>query len=255
MAQPVPKGTLIAIEGIDGSGKTTQAALLKDWALGLGFEVVATKEPTAGPWGSRIRNSKFTSRMSADEELDCFVRDRREHVEELLAPSLERGAVVIVDRYYFSTAAYQGARGLEPAAVLALNQAFAPRPDIVLLLDLAPEEGLQRVSERGAGRDLFESVEELTKARAIFLSLEEPRIVKLDATLGVVDLHARIIFELMKGPLQSRIPEMAGRLPAPPGEPDVDFLLYAQALTEDSTLTLEQKLALLHARGHSKSKH
>lgn len=233
-------GTLIALEGIDGTGKTTQAALLEAWATGLGFEVVCTKEPTQGPWGRRLRDSRFTARLSPQEELDCFVQDRREHVEQLIAPSLQRGAVVVIDRYYFSTVAYQGARGLDPAEVLALNQRFAPRPDLVFLFDLEPVEGLRRIAERGAGQDLFESIEELTKARAIFLALEEPRLVRLDATLGVLELHARILFELLGGPLGARLPKGPAL--------DKAFLLDAAALAKDPHLTLEQQLERLYAR-------
>lgn len=245
MPDTSPLGTLIAFEGIDGSGKTTQAALLTDWARGLGFEAVATKEPTAGPWGRRIRDSKFTARLSREEELDCFVRDRKEHVAQLVAPALARGAVVVVDRYYFSTAAYQGARGLDPAAVLALNQAFAPRPDIVLLLDLEVDQGLARIAERGAGVDLFESTSELTKARAIFLALEEPHLARLDATLPVPELHARIVFEVMRRAMPSRIPEVAARLSERPAAIDAQRLSYAQALGDTHGPDLAQTLALL----------
>lgn len=165
MATPT-LGVLIAFEGIDGSGKTTQAAKLKAWGEGLGLEVVATKEPTAGTWGKRIRDSKFTARMSPQDELDCFVNDRKEHVAALLMPALKRGALVLVDRYYYSTVAYQGARGLDPREVLSLNRAFAPIPDLVFLMDLDPKAGLERIHTRGEGQDLFETVGELTKARA-----------------------------------------------------------------------------------------
>src|SRR4051812_21288936 len=94
---------LIAFEGIDGSGKSTQAAMLGAWLNGQGREVVLTKEPTNGPHGTRLRQPFMAGRLSPREELDCFVADRREHVESLIKPALARGAVVIVDRYYYST--------------------------------------------------------------------------------------------------------------------------------------------------------
>src|SRR5437868_4649133 len=91
-----------------------------------GREVVLTKEPTDGPWGQKLRRSFVTERLAPADELDAFVNDRREHVDALITPALARGAIVIVDRYYYSTVAYQGARGLDAARVLAMNRAFAP---------------------------------------------------------------------------------------------------------------------------------
>lgn len=196
------KGVLVAFEGIDGSGKTTQAALLESWAKGQQLEVISTKEPTTGPFGMRIRNSKFTQRLTPQEELECFVEDRKEHVAQLLLPALTRGALVIVDRYYYSSAAYQGARGLDPQVVLATNRAFAPVPDRVFLFDLDVAAGLQRVQTRGLGQDLFETHEELTRARAIFNSLRDSHIVPIDATKPIAEVHAKVVTELVNGPLR-----------------------------------------------------
>jgi dTMP kinase len=88
---PLLGGLLVAIEGIDGAGKTTQAALLERFLKRRGLEVVRTKEPTTGPWGMKVRNSKFTARLSEAEELECFLADRREHVAQLINPALGRG--------------------------------------------------------------------------------------------------------------------------------------------------------------------
>ena len=190
---------LVAFEGIDGSGKTTQAALLADWVRSRNRGVVLTKEPTSGPWGSKIRNSKFTARLSPEEELVCFVNDRKEHVAQLINPALARGDVVIVDRYYYSSVAYQGARGIDPKKVLAMNRAFAPVPHRVFLLDLDPQEGLERVHHRGQGKDLFETVEELTKARAIFreLAQSEPHVRLIDARSEPARVHEQVCAELI----------------------------------------------------------
>ena len=108
-----PAGILVAFEGIDGAGKTTQATLLEQWLHDSGIALVRTKEPTNGRWGKLVRESAATGRLAPAEELNAFLQDRKEHVETLLAPSLREGKAVIVDRYYFSTAAYQGARGHE----------------------------------------------------------------------------------------------------------------------------------------------
>ena len=190
---------LIAFEGIDGSGKSTQAAMLGAWLKGQGHEVVMSKEPTHGPWGTKIRQSFFTQRLSAKEELECFVNDRKEHVETLITPALARGAVVIVDRYYYSTVAYQGARGLDATEVLHLNRAFAPKPDVVFVVDLDPRVALERISAgRAGGRDLFENLEEQLRVRAAFAELlkTEPHLVMIDGTQSVEQMHERIVSEV-----------------------------------------------------------
>ena len=132
----LPRGFLIAIEGIDGAGKTTQAAMLAEKLKALSLDVVSSKEPTSGPWGTIIRASAHSGRLTPEEELEAFVEDRKQHVEEVIAPALARGAVVILDRYYFSTATYQGARGIDAGAILAANEQFAPRPNLLVIVDL-----------------------------------------------------------------------------------------------------------------------
>ena len=202
MPTALPRGVLVAFEGIDGSGKSTQATLLADWATQRGLDVVRTREPTNGPFGRKVRESKVSGRLSPDEELRCFLEDRKEHVATLIAPALARGALVVIDRYYYSTAAYQGARGHDPAALLAQNRAFAPQPDVVFLLDVDPRDGVTRITARGGGADAFETLPALTRARDIFLSLDEPHVVKLDARQPPEALHASVLFHLLRGPLR-----------------------------------------------------
>lgn len=192
MSQGLQRGVLVTFEGIDGGGKSTQAGLLAEWGNGQGLEVVLTKEPTHGHWGQKIRDSKFTARLSPVEELNCFIEDRREHVAELIRPALERGALVVIDRYYHSNAAYQGALGLDPLDIIARNEAFAPRPDVVVLLDVVPSVGLERVQKRGEGQDLFETIEALTRVRAIFAELPGP-FVRIDAKQPRPTVHQKII--------------------------------------------------------------
>ena len=86
-------GFLMVIEGIDGAGKTTQADRIQSALQGLGFTVVRTKEPTAGRWGKLLRDSALTGRLSMEEEVETFIKDRREHVENLILPELRAGHV------------------------------------------------------------------------------------------------------------------------------------------------------------------
>lgn len=251
--RPPSLGVLVAFEGIDGSGKTTQASMLQDWGEGLGFEVVSTKEPTAGQWGRQIRESKFTKRMAPLDELNCFVNDRREHVATKILPALQRGALVIVDRYYYSTVAYQGARGLDPREVLKLNRGFAPIPDLVFLLDVEPRLGLERITKRGEGQDLFETLGELTRARQIFqdLSRTDRHVVTLDAQRKIEEVHQAVIFELVRGPMFGRMREVGARLKIPKEKPHYALLRIAQGLADDSTIPLQEKVRRLWLAGHA----
>ena len=183
----------IVLEGIDGTGKSTQTLLLADWFRGQGREVVLSREPTDGPWGARLRQSATSGRLSPDEELELFIKDRQQHVEELIQPSLDAGKVVILDRYYFSTMAYQGARGFDPAEIRRRNEAFAPRPDHLLILDLEPETAQQRIGVRGDQTNEFEQLGSLRRCREIFLSLkDEPFAHLIDSSQSPEQVHQQI---------------------------------------------------------------
>jgi dTMP kinase len=162
-------GRLVAFEGIDGAGKSTLIAAVADALAATGVDVRTTREPTEGPWGRKIRQSAQTGRLAVEEELRLFELDRREHVATRLLPWLDEGATILIDRYFFSSAAYQGARGLDAQAILAHHRTFAPEPDLLLVLDLDVDTSLARVGQRGA-IDAFESRELLAKSRSLFLA-------------------------------------------------------------------------------------
>jgi dTMP kinase len=180
-------GLFIVIEGIDGTGKSTQASRLGEWFRTQGREVVVSREPTAGPWGKKVRESAASGRLSPEEELEYFLNDRRQHVEELIAPSLAAGKVVILDRYYFSTMAYQGARGFDPSEIRRQNEAFAPVPDRLLILDLDVDSALERIGARGDTANEFEKRENLERCQEIFLSLRGEDFVRLIDSHGTLD--------------------------------------------------------------------
>lgn len=181
MNDPQRTGRLVVIEGIDGAGKSSIVRVLAEHCRAHQVPHVISREPTSGKWGTMLRESAKTGRLTLDRELELFQEDRAEHVLTLIAPALAEGKVVILDRYYFSNAAYQGARGADPAAILAANEQFAPAPDLVLLLDLDPLAGRARIAGRGDVPDDFEHAEALAKVRAIFLSIERPYFRRIDA--------------------------------------------------------------------------
>jgi dTMP kinase len=201
-------GIFVAIEGIDGAGKTTQVTRLVEALRAAGEDVVASKEPTNGPWGQRIRESAQNGRMALSDELQAFVEDRIEHVETLIKPSLAAGKVVIVDRYFYSTIAYQGARGnLEPCSLHQRMVDQFPTPDITFLLDVAPEIGLHRVSAlRGDTPNEFERLESLARIRDIFRDLTScaPEICQVDGHPSIDHVYMEIAHRLVDGPLKAK---------------------------------------------------
>lgn len=185
-------GILIAVEGIDGAGKTTQVSRVAQTVRDAGYDVVTTREPTDGPWGQRIRASATAGRMTPEDELDAFLQDRVEHVGKVIVPSLAAGKIVIVDRYYFSSVAYQGSRGMSPGYVLRCNEAIAPCPDLLVLLELDARDGVSRVSARGSS-NLFEREDDLRRVAAIYATIERPRPMRIDAMRDANDITSAII--------------------------------------------------------------
>lgn len=188
----LPGGFLVAVEGIDGAGKTTVSALLAQYCGERGIACAYSKEPTGLASGQQLRESAKTGRLSVEEERALFLKDRIEHVKRSIKPALDYGAVVILDRYYWSTAAYQGARGVDPSEIIAENEAHVPIPDLVILLDVSPEIGLERVRIRGDIPNKFERVRALAKARGIFNQLNENCSYSMcvDASAPLREVHA-----------------------------------------------------------------
>lgn len=196
------KGVLIAIEGIDGAGKTTQARLLKERLCEMGFEAVVFKEPTDGVFGQRIREIAHSGRdaVSAEEEFQLFLKDRVEDVEKNLAPKLREGCVVIMDRYYFSNIAYQGALGLDVDWIRQENESIAPVPDAVFIIDVPPTTGVDRIRNlRGEVPNVFEEESYLSRVREIFRSLSElPYVHVVDGEASVQEVHRALLEKTLK---------------------------------------------------------
>lgn len=190
----VNRGRLLVLEGIDGCGKSTQIPWLAEDLRAAGQPVVVTREPTEGPVGRRIRAAAVAGdRVTPEQELAWFVADRREHVREVIEPGLAAGRVVLCDRYYLSTVAYQGARGLDWRAILEQSEGEFPAPDLALVLEVDPEVGLARVRGRGQRLDpRFEEAAYLGRVAAIFRELDRPYVARIDAAADPDAVRRRV---------------------------------------------------------------
>lgn len=185
-------GFFIVFEGIDGSGKSTQARMLAERLHMAGMPVMLTAEPSDGPTGLLIKS--FSTRPDPDEEARLFTRDRKEHVDTVILPALKEGRVVICDRYVYSSVAYQGARGLDPDEIISMNRSFAPDPDVTILLTVPLDTALARIQKgRENGFTSFEKRENLEAVDAIYRSLDNPAIHVVDANGSQDVVHERIM--------------------------------------------------------------
>jgi dTMP kinase len=190
------RGVLIALEGVDGSGKTTQGFSLAATLARIGRRVLFTQEPTYGPAGRRLRDylAGKVRHLTAEEELDLFQADRREHVENTIQPALTRGWIVITDRYYYSSAAYQGALGLDPQTILAASETFAPRPDLVVIFTLPLSVALARRQEAHGGEvQVTEVPAYLEKVAALYDTFQGPHLKRLDAAAPTSEVLGRLL--------------------------------------------------------------
>ncbi|MGW2130396.1 dTMP kinase [Streptomyces coelicoflavus] len=173
---PTANGFFIALEGGDGAGKSTQAEALAEWIRGKGHEVVLTREPGATPVGKRLRSILLdvsSAGLSHRAEALLYAADRAEHVDTVVRPALERGAVVVSDRYIDSSVAYQGAgRDLSPTEIARINRWATDGlvPHLTVLLDVAPEAARERFTE-APDRLESEPAEFHARVRSGFLTL------------------------------------------------------------------------------------
>ncbi|MGR3637393.1 MAG: dTMP kinase [Shimia sp.] len=177
-ASSIPGGTFITFEGIDGSGKSTQASLLADHLRTQGHDVVLTREPGGSTGAEEIRALVLEGdpdRWSAETEILLFTAARRDHLERTILPALAAGKIVICDRFADSTRMYQGlSRGDLRGVVDQLHDLMIGRePDLTILIDMDPAEGLSRAKSRQTAEERFEDFGQALQdqMRAGFLAL------------------------------------------------------------------------------------
>jgi len=195
-SKKIKRPLFIVFEGIDGSGKSTQAEKMLEYLRDQQVPCAGMMEPTSGKWGRQIREMlKGETAPHPDEQLRLFLLDREEDVSHNIMPALERGDTVVMDRYYYSNAAYQGASGLSTEYILQENRARKfPEPDRIYYIDLSPEKAIDRITMRNEGRgtEIFEKTPFLHKVRENYLSFRSERFVQIDGDLSADDVFSAV---------------------------------------------------------------
>lgn len=204
------KPYFITFEGPEGSGKSTQIKLLKDFFAKAGYDVLTTREPGGTFAGDKIRETllnKDCGNLEPETELFLMLAQRCEHLRKVIRPALKKGTVVLCDRYFDSSMAYQGfARGLNPSKISEIHHAFLGDflPDATILLHITPEKGLERAKHNGTKQlDRIES-ESKDFHNKVFngyetLAKNDPqRFIELDASGTAQELSDKIICALKK---------------------------------------------------------
>ena len=172
------KGVFIVIEGLDGSGKTTQATILAK-KLYPNYNIMLTAEPSCGKIGTFIRESCLyeEKRLPTEAEALLFAADRIEHMQNEINPALDEGKIVICDRYVYSSLSYQGSAGLSLDWIKTIN-ACALQPDFAIFIDVAPERVLERLKRK---KSVMETLETQQKVREVYLKfVEKGELVRVD---------------------------------------------------------------------------
>jgi dTMP kinase len=193
------KGIFIVIEGLDGSGKTTQANLLAK-KLSQNYNVLLTAEPSRGKIGTFIREGCLyeDKRLPTEAEALVFAADRIEHMQKELKPALDEGKLVICDRYVYSSLAYQGSAGLSLDWIKTIN-ARALQPDFSIFIDVSPEQVLERLQRK---KSVMETLETQRKVREVYLKfVEKGELVRVDGDKpkeAVADELCAVVLSLLK---------------------------------------------------------
>jgi dTMP kinase len=188
------KSLFVVFEGIDGSGKTTLSKLLFSYLKKQHYHVQWFNEPSNSKWGKKIREiANSVESIPIEEELQYFIEDRKLDVQYNILPGLNQNKIVILDRYFYSNACYQGARGLDMQDIINKNLEFSPLPDITFIIDVDVDTALSRIKEsRDTEAILFEKKEFLLKVRENYLTLKKDNIHIIDGNNEVKAVFSKI---------------------------------------------------------------
>ena len=186
-------GKLIVLEGIDGSGKSTNGIMLTDILNNAGIKSIYTFEPTNAYFGTKLRESMFSKDLKPEEELSLFIADRKEHIKHMIKPAIDDGYIIVLDRYVYSSVAYQGAKGIDKDHIINLHRDFAIEPDLVFIFHLPIENALSRIMEKRGFVDRFENENYLQKVDEIFYSFNAPYIHHIDANRDQESINKELI--------------------------------------------------------------
>ena len=172
------KGVFIVLDGMDGSGKSEMVKLLHNYLFSKSkkYRILTTREPTNGIYGKEIRNilaSEDNPKLNAEKMLELFIKDREDHLKNSIIPFLNKSNehevnIVICDRYYYSTIAFQATQGLDMGMLIEINKEFL-RPEAAFILDIGPEVALERIKHRE--KEKFEKLGFMKELRKRFLEL------------------------------------------------------------------------------------
>lgn len=197
------EGLFIVIDGIDGSGKSEIVKMLHNYLFSKGkeYSILTTREPTNGFYGKQIRKmlrEEKDPQSNSKKLVDLFIKDRQEHLEKTIEPFLKKSNkyelnIVLCDRYYYSTIAFQGAQGLNMGDLIAKNKKFR-KPDIAFILDVEPSLALKRIEYRE--KEKFEQLDFMRKIRENFLRM--PKL--LNDNIKIIDSSKSLknVFETVK---------------------------------------------------------
>jgi len=202
-------GKLIVFEGIDGSGKGTIISEAKKFLVEKGVpaeKILVTAEPTNGFYGKKLRELLKTDvnpNVNAQQFLELYVADRKEHIEKELVPTLQEGKIILCDRYKYSTFVYQSIQGISIEKIRELHKGMLV-PDLVFILDVPVDVALERISSDSnrTHKEVFEKKDFLEKVRQGFLSLKglfsDENILVIDASKEISEIKVKVVDVLWK---------------------------------------------------------
>lgn len=194
-------GKFIVIEGLDGSGHSSQVSLLKDFFVKNNYQVVSSKEPTQeSEAGKEIKKILENSiKIDAVELQKLFAEDRKWHLENKIIPALKEGKLVISDRYCFSSFAYGAADGVDLDKLIKMNENFL-LPDLTFILKVRPEICIKRIEKRGTPKTLFEKEERLAKVWNFYEKFSQmfDNIIIIDGEMSIEQVFDKIKKNLLE---------------------------------------------------------